>query len=117
VSKAFDSCNHEILIKKLKRIGLHGMGLELMRTYLLDREQEVWIGDICGGSFKINIGVGQGTVLGPTLFKIYIMDMYLSTKMFNMRFADDTSLIGVGKNKEDTEQHINLELNKLQLVL
>ncbi len=93
------------------------MGLELMRTYLLDREQEVWIGDICGGSFKINIGVGQGTVLGPTLFKIYIMDMYLSTKMFNMRIADDTSLIGVGKNKEDTEQHINLELNKLQLVL
>jgi len=39
--------------------------------------------------------------------------MYLSTELFNMRFADDTSLIGVGSNKEDTETHINNELQKL----
>jgi len=55
VSKAFDSCNHEILIKKLKRIGLHGSGLELMKSYLKDRVQELWIGNICGGRFVINI--------------------------------------------------------------
>ena len=113
VSKAFDSCDHKILIDKLKRIGIRGQSLEIMKKYLKDRPQEIWIGDYCGGKFVINIGVGQGTILGPTLFKIYILDMYLSTSLFSVRFADDTSLIGSGNNKEDTENHINSELNKL----
>ena len=51
--------------------------------------------------------------IGPTLFKIYIMDMYLSTSLFTMRFADDSNVVGTGKNKEETEQHVNEELNKL----
>jgi hypothetical protein len=113
VSKAFDSCNHEILLKKLKRIGLSTNSLKLMNTYLKDRIQEVWVNDKNGGRIKTNIGVGQGTVLGPTLFKIYILDMYLATNLFSSRFADDTSLIGSGENKEDTETYINMELEKL----
>ncbi len=47
-----------------------------MQSYLNDRTQTVMIGEIIGGRFVINIGVGQGTVLGPTLFKIYIMDLH-----------------------------------------
>ena len=113
VSKAFDSCNHDIMTKKLKNIGLSGTSLELMTSYLTDRIQELWMDNITGGKFIINIGVGQGTVLGPTLFKIYIMDMYLSTKLFSIRFADDSNLVGQGNNKEDTEKMINDELVKL----
>ena len=84
-----------------------------MSSYMRDRIQEVWIEHECGGRFTINIGVGQGTVLGPTLFKIYIMDMFLSTNLFTMRFADDTNAVGTGNNREDTENYINEELNKL----
>ena len=113
VSKAFDSCNHVILKEKLKRIGLNERSLELMTSYLKDRTQELWIEDETGGKFIINIGVGQGTVLGPTLFKIYIMDMFLSTSLFSIRFADDSNLVGHGNNKEETEQVINSELEKL----
>jgi hypothetical protein len=113
VSKAFDSCNHKILINKLERIGLSGKGLNLMKTYITDRVQDIWINSTNGGSFKTNIGVGQGTILGPTLFKIYIIDMYKATNLFSLRFADDTSLIGSGKNREDTENYINNELSKL----
>lgn len=113
VSKAFDSCDHSILIKKLQRIGISGLSLEIMKNYLKNRMQEVWVGEKCGGSFMTNIGVGQGTVLGPTLFKIYILDMFLSTNLFSIRFADDTSAIGSGDNKEDTENTINRELEKL----
>jgi hypothetical protein len=113
VSKAFDSCNHEIMKSKLRRIGLHGNSLELMSNYMKDRIQELWLEGICGGSFVINIGVGQGTVLGPTLFKIYILDMFLSTGLFSLRFADDSNLVGTGDIKETTEQEINLELAKL----
>ena len=113
VSKAFDSCNHDIIKQKLKRIGLNTISQKLMESYLKDRVQEVWIEEEYGGNFTINIGVGQGTVLGPTLFKIYIMDMLLSTGLFSLRFADDSNLVGVGNNREQTEIDINMELAKL----
>jgi len=113
VSKAFDSCNHEIMSKKLKRIGLSKVALDLMNSYMKDRVQEIWIETECGGRFVINIGVGQGTVLGPTLFKIFIMDMHLATNLFSLRFADDSNFVGCGKNKESTENEINDELDKL----
>jgi hypothetical protein len=74
VSKAFDSCVHMIILAKIGKMGLLGNGLNLVESYLKDREQEVWINGVCGGKFTINIGVGQGTILGPTFFKIYIKD-------------------------------------------
>jgi len=113
VSKAFDSCDHTILRSKLQRIGIAGKSLDLLTSYMKDRKQEVWIETKCGGSFVINIGVGQGTILGPTFFKIYIIDMYRATSLFSIRFADDTNLIGAGGNKELTEELVNNELEKL----
>ncbi len=113
VSKAFDSCDHTILRDKLRRIGLEGNSLDLMTSYMKDRVQELWHELKCGGSFIINIGVGQGTVLGPTLFKIYIMDMFLSTGLFSLRFADDSNFVGEGNDREETERNINAELIKL----
>ncbi len=115
VSKAFDSCDHRILQSKLRRIGLNGASLELMISYMKDRVQELWIEETCGGKFIINIGVGQGTVLGPTLFKIYIMDMFLATGLFSLRFADDSNLIGHGNDRQLTEDNINSELEKLHM--
>ena len=113
VSKAFDSCDHGILKKKLQRIGITGKSLDLMTSYMKDREQEIWVDGEFGGKFFINIGVGQGTILGPTFFKIYIIDIHLATSLFSMRFADDTNLIGYGGDKETTEDYINNELKKL----
>ena len=91
VSKAFDSCNHSMIINKLGRTGLNKHGKNLMSSYLKDRKQLIVVNGVNGGSFLINIEVGQGTVLGPTLFKIYIMDLHLHSDLFCVKFADDSS--------------------------
>jgi len=113
VSKAFDSCDHAILIRKIGKTGLDDNGLKFFKSYLLDRNQRVVVNDKVGGSFIINIGVGQGTVLGPTFFKIYIMDMHLCTNLFCVKFADDSSFEGSGKSRDEVELLINSELTKI----
>jgi len=113
VSKAFDSCDHEILIKKLGLIGISGKSLDLMKSYLKDREQEIWVNGFYGGKFVINIGVGQGTILGPTFFKIYIMDLHKITTLLCVKFADDSNFLGTGKTKDEVETLVNNELDKI----
>ena len=87
--------------------------MEVIKSYLKDREQEVWVNGICGGIYKINIGVGQGTILGPTFFKIYIMDLHKATSLLCVKFADDSNFLGVGKTKDEVENIVNTELKKI----
>ncbi len=89
------------------------MGIKFFRSYLLNRKQIVTVNGVEGGVFAINIGVGQGTVLGPTLFKICIMDMHLCTSLFCVKFADDSTFEGAFKTKDETESLLNLELVKI----
>jgi hypothetical protein len=113
VSKAFDSCDHDILLRKIKKTGLNNTGMALIGSYLKDRKQIVMVNGICGGEFVINIGVGQGTILGPTFFKIYIMDLHLHTSLFTIKFADDSNFIGSGATKDIVENLVNEELVKI----
>ncbi len=114
VSKAFDSCDHKIIITKIKRTGLDPKGVRLIESYLLDRRNTVMVNGINGGQFIINIGVGQGTILGPTFFKIYIMDLHLHTTLFTTKFADDSNFVGSARSRDELETLVNLELKKVE---
>jgi len=72
LSRAFDTINHENLLKKLQYYGIRGHSLQWFRSYLADRKHYV---NYNGQDFEVentNMGVPEGCVLGPLLFKKYI---------------------------------------------
>jgi hypothetical protein len=113
-AKAFDTVNHEILIKKLEYYGIRGVALQWLTNYLTNRMQCTEIGDTQSELELIKCGVPQGSVLGPLLFLLYINDIVLSSKLFKFTlFADDTSLYYSCKNIQNLERTLNHELSNI----
>ena len=90
LSKAFDCVDHEILLTKLAHYGIRGNMLLWLRDYLTNRKQYTYVNNTCSKLNSVNIGVSQGSVLGPLLFIIYMNDICNATGSNNVRlFADD----------------------------
>ena len=115
VSKAFDTVNHEVLLKKLEWIGMRGKINNILRNYLADRAQYVQIGEYKSEMLPISIGVPQGSNLGPLLFNILLYDMkYLNTQSTLIKFADDLAVFDSNANIDDLVNSINSTMEKLK---
>ena len=111
--KAFDTVQHDILIKKLEKYGIRGPALALMKSYLLSRTQKVKISGYISSPKQITIGIPQGTCLGPLLFLIYVNELpKISDFTFPIIFADDTTLCMRGDNINDLVTRANFELEQ-----
>ena len=111
--KAFDTVNHNILIKKLNHYGIRGTANKWFESYLNKRKQCVSIAGQQSEYRYINHGVPQGSVLGPLLFLVYINDLHLSIRHSTVRhFADDTNLLYATDKSKPRNRNIVRNLNK-----
>ena len=115
LKKAFDVCSHDILLMKLKKMGVKGTALNWFKSYLSDRSQYVDINGHKSKFKKIKISILQGSILGPILFLIYINDLHLACDLFTVMFADDTFSLKSDKNLTQLSAFINIELNKMAI--
>lgn len=84
-----------ILLNKLLNYGIRGTALNWFSSYLSRRKQSIRIGNELSRVKTIEFGVPQGSILGPTLFSLYINDIF-TVPVINAEiicYADDTALI------------------------
>ena len=118
LQKAFDTVDHEILLKKLNHYGIRGIANKWFNSYLSDRYQFVTTNGKESDVKLIKHGVPQGSVLGPLLFLLYINDLHNSIKYSTTRhFADDTNLLIVNSSFKQLKNTLTLISNTSHLGL
>ena len=88
--KAFDAVPHQRLLTKLKAYGVHGSVHAWINSFLNQRKQRVVVNGAYSQWNDVRSGIPQGSVLGPTLFIIYINDLPETVESMVHSFADDT---------------------------
>ena len=115
LKKAFDTVDHNILIRKLDNMGIRGNTLELLKSYLNNRTCCTKIKSKLSNTKTINCGVPQGTSLGPLLFNIYINSLAkIKINGELVLFADDTALVVEADNHTELYQKANGDLIKIR---
>ena len=114
LAKAFDTVNRQILLDKLYNYGIRGSAINLIKSYLGNRLQKVKLNNVNSQFLSVNMGVPQGTILGPLLFLLYINDLLLEIPEDNIvSYADDTAVITSAKTWNEIETKMIETLNKI----
>ena len=122
MSKAFDTSDHKLLLRKLPFSGMQQTSLNLFKSYLSERSQCVSIGGTSSPLRTVNTGVPNASIMGPLLFIIYNNDLHMASDKFNyIVYGEDTTLIGniyiynfkSSNMRSSITDNINIELGKI----
>ena len=113
LSAAFDLVDPDILVKKLRIYGFDDDFLCWIGSYLTDRFQAVWIDHVLSEFLHCEVGVPQGSNLGPLFFLIFFNDLPHTVDCAVDSYADDTTLTATGKTVYEIGEKLTLDCEKV----
>ena len=114
LAKAFDTVDHDILLRKLEYYGICDESLPWFKNYFTGKKQFVHIDSQSSEELAITSGVPQGSILGPLLFIVCINDLPRCVKHCSVNmYADDTVLYLAGPTIDSLTFYINQDLQCL----
>ena len=108
ISKAFDRVWHAGLLHKLKSYGISGQIFGLISSFLINRWFRMVLDGKSSQEYPVNAGVPQGSILGLTLFLLYINDLPDDAICNIAIYADDTTLSSKCHQVSDLWQQLEL---------
>ena len=108
ISKAFDRVWHADLLHKHKSYGISGQIFDLISSFVSNRRLRVVLDGNSSQEYLVNARVPQGSILGPTLFLLYINDLPDDVICDIAIYADDTTLYSKCDPVSDLRQQLEL---------
>ena len=105
IANAFDRVWHTVVLHKLKSYGISGQISDVISSLLSNRRLRVVLDRKSSKEYPVNARVPQGSILGPTLFLLYInYDVICNIAIY----ADDTTLYSKCDQASDLWQQLEL---------
>jgi exonuclease III len=111
LSAAFDLVNLDLLMKRLKIMGIPDDLLQLLEVWLRQRSFYVEANGQNSSILENDVGTIQGSILGPILYALFIRPLYKITKVTT--FADDNYVVKFNKDKKMALEELKKELEKI----
>ena len=105
---AFNRVWHAVLLHKFKSSGISGQIFDLTSSFLGNRWLQVALDGKSSQEYPVNAGVPEGSIIGPTLFLLYINDLIDEVICNIAIYADDTTIYSKREQASDLWQQLKL---------
>ena len=112
--KGFDTVSHELILKKLRHLGMLDLEYTWFESYLSNRKQFVNLNGCVSNERTIHTGIPQGSLLGILLFQLLINDLFKCLKYSScILYADNTTIFLIGRSLKFLRVKMQYDLNSL----
>ena len=112
LAKCFNTIDPDILLFKLEKYGVKGVSNDWFRSYLSNRLQCTIVNNFLSDFKHVKIGIPQGSVLGPTLFLLFMSDLPMFLPSITL-FADDRMIEVASDTLDGVIKELQTNIDKL----
>ena len=113
LQKAFDTIDHQILLKKMEYLDFSKNTISWFKSYLCERKFKISINTSYSSPSKLLCGVPQGSILGPFLFLLYINDLPQAAVSDSLLYVYDTCIVFQHKSEIEIEKQLIRDFSSL----